>query len=353
MFPYKNRLAIFVTGLIVVFFIGWLDTTFQSSNAAIALFFKSDRASASSPQTDTLSLDIPIDCNLEQDCFIMHYVDLDPTEAAVDFNCGRQTYDGHKGTDFGIGDLQVMAEGVPVIAAAPGRILRTRDGIEDKLIEALSQRQTVAETECGNGVVIEHGDGWETQYCHLREGSIVVEPNTEVGRGEVLGMVGASGLASFPHVHLSVRHNSEVIDPFVGISETQKCNQKLAPLWSQSLNYTPTGLIDAGFSSSPPTQTQLWKGLSKNEPLVIGIPALIFWVHSYGVKQSDLEKWQLIAPDGTVAIKEESTVGRSFRSWLGYVGKRNITSGLWQGKYQLWRDGALIFEVSREALIEG
>lgn len=350
MFP-KNSLVIFLASIIAVFFIGWHDTVFHSNHAAIALF-QWDRAISAEPQTDTPSLDIPVDCDLEQNCFIMHYVDLDPSEAAVDFNCGRQTYDGHQGTDFGIGDLQVMAEGVPVIAAAPGKVLRTRDGIEDKLIEDSSQRQTVVETECGNGVVIDGGDGWETQYCHLREGSIVVEPNTEVGRGEVIGMVGASGLASFPHVHLSVRYNGEVIDPFVGISETQGCKQKLNPLWSQPLDYSPTGLIDAGFSSSPPTQTELWKGLSKNEPLVMGIPALIFWVHSYGVKESDLEKWQLIAPDGTVAIGEENTVERSFRSWLGYVGKRNITSGLWQGQYQLWRDGSLIFEVSKEVVVE-
>ena len=281
MFP-KKSLFIFLVSIIAVLFIGWLDTTHNL-----------DRAIASSPQSDTLSLDLPIDCDLGQDCFIMHYVDLDPSEAEVDFNCGRQTYDGHKGTDFGISDLQVMAEGVPVIAAAPGTVLRTRDGIEDKLIEDRTQQQAVTETEteCGNGVVIGHGDGWETQYCHLRKDSVVVQPNTEVREGDVLGMVGASGLASFPHVHLSVRHNGEVIDPFVGISETQGCNQKLAPLWSQSLDYTPTGLIDAGFSTSPPTQTQLWKGLGKNEPLIADTPALIFWVHSYGVKESELEKW--------------------------------------------------------------
>lgn len=334
MFP-KKSLFIFLVSIIAVLFVGWLDITFHHSNAA----------------TD-ISLDTPVDCNLGQDCFIMHYVDIDPSEAAVDFSCGRQTYDGHKGTDFAIADLQVMAEGVPVIAAAPGTVLRTRDGIEDRLIEDRSQQQTVAQRECGNGVVIDHGDGWETQYCHLRQGSIVVEPNTEVREGDVLGMVGASGLASFPHVHFSIRHNGEIVDPFVGMNETQGCNQQLNPLWSQPLDYTATGLIDAGFSDSPPTQTQLWKGLSKNEPLVAGIPALIFWVHSYGVKESDLEKWQLIAPDGMVVVEEENTLQRPFRSWLTYVGKRNITPGIWQGKYQLLRDNKLVFEVSKEAKIE-
>lgn len=338
MFP-KKSLFIFFVSIIVVLCIGWLDTTPNL-----------DRAIASSD----IDFQIPVDCNLGQDCFIMHYVDIDPSEAAVDFNCGRQTYDGHKGTDFAIADIQVMAEGVPVIAAAPGKVLRTRDGIKDRLIEDRSQQQAVAEaeTECGNGVVIDHGDGWETQYCHLREGSVVVQSNTEVREGAVLGLVGASGLASFPHVHFSVRHNGEVVDPFVGMNATQGCNQQLNSLWSQPLEYTPTGLIDAGFSDSPPTQTQLWKGLSKNEPLVANISALVFWVHSYGVKEGDLEKWQLIAPDGTVAVEEENTLQRPFRSWLAYIGKRSITPGIWQGKYQLLRDSDLVFEVSKEAKVE-
>ena len=347
----KKRLVMFLLTIVAVFSIRWLDTAFSSNDAASDTFLKSDRAIAQ--ETTDISLNIPVDCSLGQDCFIMHYVDLYPSEVAVDFNCGRQTYDGHKGTDFAIDDLQAMAEGVPVIAAAPGKVLRTRDGIEDKLIEDSSQRQTVAQTECGNGIVIYHGDGWETQYCHLRQGSVVVEPDTEVERGEVLGMVGASGLASFPHVHFSVRYNGEVVDPFVGSDKTQGCNQKLNPLWSQPLNYSPTGLIDAGFSDSPPTQIQLWEGSNKNEPLVKSISALIFWVHSYGVLEGDVEKWQLIAPNGTVAIEQENTLERPFRSWLTYIGKRQITPGLWQGKYQLWRDGSSILEVNREAVVEG
>ena len=337
MFPQKS-FVIFLVSIIAVLFVGWLDTTHNWHGAIAA--------------SDTeIGLNTPVDCNLGQDCFIMHYVDIDPSEAEVDFNCGRQTYDGHQGTDFAIADMQIMAEGVPVIAAAPGKVLRTRDGIADRLIEDRSQTQAVAQTECGNGVVIDIGNGWETQYCHLRQGSIVVEPNTEVQQGDVLGMVGASGLASFPHLHFSVRHNGKIVDPFVGTNETQGCDEPLNPLWTQSINYTPTGLIDAGFSDSVPTQTQLWKGLNKNEPLVEGIPALVFWVHSYGVLNNDLEKWQLIAPDGTVAVEEENTLERPFRSWLTYIGKRNITPGVWQGKYQLWRDGELVFEVSREAVV--
>ncbi len=85
------------------------------------------------PQTPRFAQ--PIDCQLGQDCFILLYPDRDPSPNAVDFGCGRQTYDDHKGTDFAIPDEQAMARGVSVVAAAPGKVLRVRDGVVDKRIQ--------------------------------------------------------------------------------------------------------------------------------------------------------------------------------------------------------------------------
>jgi D-3-phosphoglycerate dehydrogenase len=51
-------------------------------------------------------------------------------------------------------------------------------------------RGEIAGRECGNGVVIAHEDGWETQYCHMRRGSVAVQPGERVARGQTLGLVG-------------------------------------------------------------------------------------------------------------------------------------------------------------------
>ena len=351
MFLRKNSLVIFLTSLIVILLIGCINLLSDGRNSHLSIPTESDKVLISRTSETTISLDIPIECNLGQDCFILHYVDIDPTEVAVDFSCGRQTYDGHKGTDFGIADLKIMAQGIPVVAAAPGTVLRIRDGIPDRLVDNQNKKQAVVNQECGNGVVISHGHGWETQYCHLRQGSVAVQPDTKVQRGTVLGMVGASGLASFPHVHLSVRRNGVVIDPFVGANRHQECTQNRNPLWSQPLEYIPTGVIDAGFSSQPPTQTQLWQGKNKDESLTANSPAFIFWVQSFGVLAGDREKWQLTTPDGQT-IKQENSLKRPYRSWVSYIGKRQIIPGLWQGEYQLWRNGELIFELNREIVVE-
>ncbi|MEM9275713.1 MAG: M23 family metallopeptidase [Cyanobacteria bacterium P01_F01_bin.143] len=304
-----------------------------------------------SQSIDIPNFALPVDCNLDQDCFIMHYVDRDPSPKAVDFGCGRQTYDGHKGTDFGISDLEIMNFGVPVLAAAGGTVLRTRDGLADVLVDNPSKKQAVANIECGNGLVIDHGNGWETQYCHLRRDSIVVEPNTQVKQGAILGMVGTSGLSSFPHLHISFRKDGDIIDPFVGINSNTSCNQPLNSLWSESLDYTPTGLIRAGFAPKAPTQTELWSGLYKDSQLSADIPILVFWVHAYGVLQGDVERWKLIAPNGDVVYDQDGVLERSYRSWLAYTGKRKISPGVWQGEYQLWRDRSLVFEVNAEVVV--
>jgi murein DD-endopeptidase len=191
---------------------------------------------------------LPIRCNLGADCYIMHYVDLDPGREPVDFGCGRQTYSRHNGTDFGIADLESMKRDVPVLAAAAGVVLRVRDGVADQIIADQIERKSVDKIECGNGVVMDHGNGWQTQYCHLQNGTIAVKRGVKVEKGAVLGMVGASGLASFPHVHFTVRHLGKVIDPFVGETNVFGCNVSHRPLWGKSPDYIPTGLIRAGFA---------------------------------------------------------------------------------------------------------
>ena len=101
-------------------------------------------------------------------------------------------------------------------ASAAGRVKAARDGVEDRLVRDEAGRAAVKGRECGNGVVIDHGEGWETQYCHMRKGSVTAKPGDAVEAGAKLGEVGASGEAGFAHVHLTVRQNGRPLDPFDG-----------------------------------------------------------------------------------------------------------------------------------------
>ncbi len=61
--------------------------------------------------------------------------------------------------------------------------------------------------ECGNGIFIEHAEGWSTQLCHLRKDSITVKKGDTVKVGQKIAEVGLSGVSDHPQVSLTVRHN--------------------------------------------------------------------------------------------------------------------------------------------------
>jgi len=63
----------------------------------------------------------------------------------------------------------------------------------------------------GNSIVIYHGGGFATWYAHLSR--IIVAVGQNVSRGEVIGLVGATGLATGPHLHFEVRINGAAQNP--------------------------------------------------------------------------------------------------------------------------------------------
>src|SRR5262249_27315977 len=126
---------------------------------------------ASAAAADIVELGMPIDCEIGRNCVIQNYVDHHVSSDARDYQCGGLTYRGHDGTDFRLPTLAAQRAGVDVRAAAHGQALRTRDGMPDQFMSA-ADASPVADRECGNGVLLSHGGGWETQYCHLMKGSV-------------------------------------------------------------------------------------------------------------------------------------------------------------------------------------
>ena len=64
----------------------------------------------------------------------------------------------------------------------------------------------------GNAVFIDHGLGVYSTYLHLSE--MFVEPGTMVEQGQVIGLAGATGRVTGPHLHWGVRVLSARVDPF-------------------------------------------------------------------------------------------------------------------------------------------
>lgn len=294
-----------------------------------------------------ISLDLPVRCELGKACFVQNYVDHDPGPGYRDFACGCLTYNDHAGTDFRVIDEVAMAKGVPVLAAAPGVVMGVRDGEPDV---AVSVRGTanLNGKDAGNGVVIDHGDGWQTQYSHLRKGSVVVKKGQSVARGDVLGMIGESGNADFPHVDFSVRHNGKVVDPYQPKSNTS-CNATMASdaLWSPSsraaLAYIPSAILQAGFADRIPSRLEAQSGKMAQALVRSDQPQLVFWVQLMGVRDGD--EWQMLitGPDGKVFVSGADRISGNKAVWVGGIGKRRGNSlwpfGRYVGAVKLIREG--------------
>jgi murein DD-endopeptidase MepM/ murein hydrolase activator NlpD len=59
--------------------------------------------------------------------------------------------------------------------------------------------------------VLNHGYGYKTVYAHMSK--ILVNEGEKVKRGQVIGLVGSTGLSVAPHVHYEVRKNDKPINP--------------------------------------------------------------------------------------------------------------------------------------------
>ncbi len=289
------------------------------------------------------SLALPIDCEIGRACIVQNYVDRDPGSGARDYRCGLLTYDGHKGTDIRVIDTAMFRQGVAVLAAAPGRVRAVRDSMQDASVRAIG-KAAIAGREAGNSIVIDHGDGWETQYAHLRQGSVAVRAGDTVKAGQKLGLVGLSGNTEFPHLHLEVRHDGKTVDPFTGLESAEACQPGDRPLWQEqalgALAYVATGVLDAGIAAAPPAIGDGSIDRDRTETFTSAAGAAVFWVQIYGAQANDLQELRLIAPDGRVLAERKDRVSRNQAQRLAYAGLRRGSSGwpagVYRGEYALY-----------------
>ena len=93
-------------------------------------------------------------------------------------------------------------QGIDVSAPAGTPVRTTADG---KVV--LAERTGTY----GRTVLVDHGNGWQTRYAHLKR--IKVERGEKLTRGDVVGTVGRSGNASGPHLHYEILRNGTPVDP--------------------------------------------------------------------------------------------------------------------------------------------
>ncbi|WP_312163909.1 M23 family metallopeptidase [Phenylobacterium sp.] len=295
-------------------------------------------------------LAFPVACTIGRTCEVQNYVDHDAGPGAKDFRCGSNTYDGHGGVDIRILDMGAQRAGVAVLAAAPGRVARLRDGVADVSVKSPGAAALNGQ-ECGNGVVIDHGEGWETQYCHLAKGSLKVAVGDQVAAGQPLASIGLSGNTEYPHVHVTVRHNGTMIDPFSPGSAAGACDAGAGGrgMWTaaaaQAMSYKPGAVLNAGFADAPVSMEAIEAGGIK--PPSSTSPMLIAYVRAINLHGGDVQELTIIGPDGRqVATGAQPPLDRAKAQYMAFVGKRAGAApwpaGEYQANYVVRRNGETV-----------
>lgn len=289
----------------------------------------------------------PVDCRLGETCWALNYPDVDPGPGAQDFQCRPRSYQGHDGTDFAIRD---MAAAVKVVAAAAGEVVGARDGETDGVFVA---GQKVDGKECGNGIMLRHDNGWTTQYCHLRQGSVTVRPGQKVERGAVLGLVGLSGKTEFPHVHLTLRQGKQPVDPFTSAPVGAGCGVAAKPLWADAIPYQPVALYAAGFADALPDKAALMADAGGKASLPTTGP-LVLWGAMLGMAPGDKLHLRITGPDGAEIVSRDTVLDRN-QAWRVEAAGRKAQpggwpAGLYRGEIRLERAG--LAPMTRSAAIE-
>jgi murein DD-endopeptidase MepM/ murein hydrolase activator NlpD len=108
------------------------------------------------------------------------------------FHPVQKTWKAHQGTDY------AAPKGTPIRATASGTVERTGFTAGN-----------------GNYVKIKHNSTYSTQYLHMSK--IIARQGKHVSQGEVIGLVGSTGLATGPHVCYRFWKNGKQVDPLVEV----------------------------------------------------------------------------------------------------------------------------------------
>lgn len=130
-------------------------------------------------------------CNLKR--FILPVKSTRRTTAFAEriiykYPSGKESTTTHAGIDFGI------PTGTEIVAPAAGKVV-------------------LAENRIATGwtIIIEHLPGLYSMYYHLSQ--LKVKEGQSVQQGDLIGLSGATGFATGPHLHWEVRLNSVIVNP--------------------------------------------------------------------------------------------------------------------------------------------
>ncbi|MBI5836526.1 MAG: peptidoglycan DD-metalloendopeptidase family protein [Candidatus Eisenbacteria bacterium] len=264
----------------------------------------------------------PLENLLHDRVVLENYVDEDSTAGVHDYMAGANAYDTHAGTDMTLFTFRDMDRGMRILAAAPGTVSSVH-------FDRTADRNTSWPwPDDGNWVFVDEGDGGVTGYYHMRKFSPAVDVGESVQRGQMLGLVGASGYVTVPHLHFESGSFPGGFyrprDPWSGTYNPQPS------LWSAQPGYVgnlPLRIYDMGAFTQASGGGNVWyvdRDLFLErliQPVVFGItePFMPVWFQFQG-NDGDTLRFELRKPDNSLHASWPDTIKYKAKfDWRYYI----------------------------------
>ncbi len=219
----------------------------------------------------------PLADALHDDVFILNYYDNNRTSGIFkDYEGGNLVgYDQHDGTDFGLYSFREMDRGYAIVAPASGVVTSVTSDKYDR-------NYGVPYPDNGNGIWLQHDDGSQSYYWHLRTNSAAVAVGESVEAGTFLGYIGSSGWSPQPHLHMTTLNAGVKRDQFHGA-----CNP-LPDLWAEPEPYVGDGALEV-FDIGTFTQSSIGGNVT-NLPLELFREKPV-GPHTFGINENGIGIW--------------------------------------------------------------
>ncbi|MCI0388092.1 MAG: peptidoglycan DD-metalloendopeptidase family protein [Acidobacteria bacterium] len=222
--------------------------------------------------------------------YIGNFVDLDPSDGILDWDCSQYIYNGHNGIDIGIRSFAEQEIGVPVWAALDGVVAQTHDGETDM--------NTVAMGQTGIYVSLDHGNGQRTDYHHLKKGGVAVSVGQVVKAGTQLGLVGSSGNSTGPHLHLTPLFNNFLYEPTAGYCRSGASNWKRQPAIRRDVFINDFAMYDTAYSGNLG-----FDPIPRTGAFVTGLPrTMYFRIDANNLPARSSYRFRFFRPDGNQSL---------------------------------------------------
>jgi murein DD-endopeptidase MepM/ murein hydrolase activator NlpD len=241
-----------------------------------------------------------------QDLFFVNFVDLgngafDHTQPGRDYECTGYSYGGHSGHDSIVQGFREQDIGVPIFAALDGTVYGVHDGEPDRETVNLVGRPN-------NFVALQHADGYQSVYLHLKRGSISVALGRTVVAGTQIGLTGSSGDSSWPHLHFTSMLNGTAYEPSAGACRPGDSN------WTrQSLLKRDTYATSFTWGTQPFTGNAGYPfdEVTRRGTYVSGTTPIYFRFGLHNLPPDSTYRFLLVRPDGTAVMDNSGAFGNA------------------------------------------